>query len=147
MFSLSTSTGSRRGCEAFFASKFDTVPTSENRGAESLQHSNNDGPGRCLGLYAMRFLTNPFRGSSLPNLSSRNRRTRPQAHLSALIGLCLRFFSTSGAIQFFVPHWSSTSSSSSLTRIAMSKSIIFKQNFSLRTRLSGLISLRAIWCS
>ena len=144
MFSLSTSTGSRRGCEAFFASKFHMVPTSENRGAESLHHSSNDG--RCLGLYAMRFLANPLRNSSsLPNLSSRKRRTRPQAHLSDLIGLCLKFFSTSGAIQFFVPHWSSTSSSSSFTRIAMSKSIIFKQKFSLRTRLSGLMSLWAIW--
>ncbi len=43
------------------------------------------------------------------NLSSRNRTTWPHAHRSAaLIGLCLNFFSTSGAIQCSILHgmWS-----------------------------------------
>ncbi|KAF8136645.1 hypothetical protein EV363DRAFT_746526 [Boletus edulis] len=111
-------------------------PASENSGAEYLPHSSNDG--RCLGLSAIRSFANTLRdSSSLPNLSSRDRRTRPQAHRSALIGLCL--FSTSGAVQPRVPHWSSTSSSSSSTRIAISKLMIFKLKLLSTTRLSGLI--------
>ncbi len=52
------------------------------------------------------------------------RRTRPLAHRSALIGLYVNFSSILGAIQCSVPHRSLTSSSSSFTRIGISKSII-----------------------
>src|SRR6267142_2471987 len=139
--SPSTSIESCRGLrEAFLMSHMSKSGT-----GSQLCHSSNDG--RSLGSRTSSFLPIALsRESPVLNLSRRYRRTCPHDHRSALIGLYVDDLSssTSGAIQCFVPHSSSTSSSSSFTCMAMSKSIIFKQKSGSTRRLSGLMSLCAM---
>src|SRR5712691_3966093 len=107
----------RRGRKALPSPVFDTLATA----SDELAHSSNDG--RRLGSYAVSLFANGLkRLSSFLNLSRKYRITRPHDHRSALIGLYIASFSISGASQFSVPHWSSTSSSSSFTCTARSKS-------------------------
>jgi len=101
-YELSSSERSRDR-KGFLSSVFGMSPRFESDRGRAL-HLDKDG--RCWGSITFLQLVE---------------KVQKNTHRSALIGLYDTFFSTSGAIQPFVPHWSSTSSSSSFTRIAIIK--------------------------